>query len=55
LFRRFSLDVGTTAPELLAKTNLPSLEAYVKNTRRTRPGPGLDRPDNEQRLRRFLK
>jgi len=32
LFRRFSLDVGTTAPDLLAKTTLARLEAYAKNT-----------------------
>jgi alpha-L-fucosidase 2 len=30
LFRRFSLDVGTTAPELLAKTTEARLEAYTK-------------------------
>ncbi|HTL74588.1 MAG TPA: glycoside hydrolase N-terminal domain-containing protein [bacterium] len=29
LFRRFSLDVGTTAPDLLAKTTLARLEAYL--------------------------
>jgi alpha-L-fucosidase 2 len=32
LFRRFSLDVGTTAPDLLAKTTLARLEAYAKST-----------------------
>jgi alpha-L-fucosidase 2 len=32
LFRRFSIDVGTTAPDLLAKTTLARLEAYAKNT-----------------------
>ncbi|MCX6872440.1 MAG: glycoside hydrolase family 95 protein [Verrucomicrobia bacterium] len=32
LFRRFSLDLGTTAPDLLAKTTLARLEAYKKNT-----------------------
>lgn len=32
LFRRFSLDVGTTAPDLLAKTTPVRLEVYVKNT-----------------------
>jgi alpha-L-fucosidase 2 len=32
LFRRFSLDVGTTAPNLLAKTTLARLEAYAKGT-----------------------
>jgi alpha-L-fucosidase 2 len=32
LFRRFSLDVGTTAPDLLAKTTLARLQAYAKNT-----------------------
>jgi alpha-L-fucosidase 2 len=32
LFRRFSLDVGTTAPDLLARTTLARLEDYVKNT-----------------------
>ncbi|MEI7729144.1 MAG: glycoside hydrolase family 95 protein [Verrucomicrobiota bacterium] len=31
LFRRFSLDVGTTAPDLLTKTTLARLEDYVKN------------------------
>ncbi len=31
LFRRFSLDVGTTAPDLLAKTTLARLEDYAKN------------------------
>ena len=31
LFRRFSLDVGTTAPDLLAKTTLARLEEYAKN------------------------
>jgi len=30
LFRRFSLDVGTTEPDLLAKTTLARLEAYAK-------------------------
>ena len=30
LFRRFSIDVGNTAPELLAKTTLARLEAYNK-------------------------
>ncbi len=30
LFRRFSLDVGTTAPELLAKSTLSRLEDYTK-------------------------
>ena len=30
LFRRFSLDVGTTPPDLLAKTTLARLEAYTK-------------------------
>jgi alpha-L-fucosidase 2 len=29
LFRRFSLDVGNTAPDLLAKTTLARLEAYL--------------------------
>jgi len=29
LFRRFSLDVGTTAPDLLARTTLARLEAYA--------------------------
>ncbi|MBL8763629.1 MAG: glycoside hydrolase family 95 protein [Phycisphaerae bacterium] len=29
LFRRFSIDVGTTAPDLLAKTTLARLEAYA--------------------------
>ena len=33
LFRRFSLDVGTTAPDLLAKTTLARLEAYAKTRR----------------------
>ena len=32
LFRRFSLDVGATAPDLLAKTTLARLEEYAKNT-----------------------
>ncbi len=32
LFRRFSIDVGTTTPDLLAKTTLARLEAYAKNT-----------------------
>ena len=32
LFRRFSLDVGATAPDLLAKTTLARLEAYAKGT-----------------------
>ncbi len=32
LFRRFSLEVGTTAPDLLAKTTLARLEDYAKNT-----------------------
>ncbi|MEN9975476.1 MAG: hypothetical protein RLZZ282_1482, partial [Verrucomicrobiota bacterium] len=32
LFHRFSIDVGTTAPDLLAKTTLARLEAYEKNT-----------------------
>ncbi len=32
LFRRFSLDVGTTAPDLLAKTTLSRLEAYANST-----------------------
>jgi alpha-L-fucosidase 2 len=32
LFRRFSLDVGTTAPDLLAKTTLARLEEYAKST-----------------------
>ncbi|MCF7732061.1 MAG: glycoside hydrolase family 95 protein [Akkermansiaceae bacterium] len=31
LFRRFSLEVGTTAPELLAKTTLVRLEAYLND------------------------
>jgi alpha-L-fucosidase 2 len=31
LFRRFSLDVGSTAPDLLAKTTLERLEAYATN------------------------
>ena len=31
LFRRFSLDVGTTAPDLLAKTTLTRLEEYAQN------------------------
>jgi alpha-L-fucosidase 2 len=31
LFRRFSLDVGTTAPEQLQKTTLARLEDYAKN------------------------
>jgi alpha-L-fucosidase 2 len=31
LFRRFSLDVGTTAPDLLAKTTLARLEAYLNH------------------------
>ena len=31
LFHRFSLDVGTTAPDLLAKTTLARLEEYAKN------------------------
>jgi alpha-L-fucosidase 2 len=31
LFRRFSLDVGNTAPEQLAKTTLTRLEEYGKN------------------------
>lgn len=30
LFRRFSIDVGNTAPDLLAKTTLARLEAYNK-------------------------
>jgi alpha-L-fucosidase 2 len=30
LFRRFSLDLGTTAPDLLAKTTLARLEDYNK-------------------------
>ena len=32
LFRRFTLDVGATAPELLAKTTLARLEAYTKDS-----------------------
>ena len=32
LFRRFSLDVGTTAPDLLGMTTLARLESYAKNT-----------------------
>ena len=39
LFRRFSLDLGTTAPDLLAKTTLARLEAYQKNTT---PDPDLE-------------
>jgi alpha-L-fucosidase 2 len=39
LFRRFSLDLGSTAPELLAKTTLARLEAYKKNTS---PDPDLE-------------
>jgi len=39
LFRRFSLDLGTTAPDLLAKTTLARLEAYKKNTT---PDPDLE-------------
>jgi len=31
LFHRFSLDLGTTAPELLAKTTRERLEGYTKN------------------------
>ncbi len=31
LFRRFSLDVGTTAPDQLAKTTLARLEEYAQN------------------------
>jgi alpha-L-fucosidase 2 len=31
LFRRFSIDVGTTAPDLLAKTTLARLEDYTNN------------------------
>jgi len=31
LFRRFSLDVGTTAPELLTKPTLARLEAYLND------------------------
>jgi alpha-L-fucosidase 2 len=31
LFRRFSLDVGSTAPDLLAKTTLARLEAYTNH------------------------
>ena len=31
LFHRFSLDVGTTAPDLLAKTTLTRLEEYAQN------------------------
>lgn len=31
LFRRFSLDVGSTAPALLAKTTLARLEAYLNH------------------------
>ena len=31
LFRRFTLDVGTTAPDLLAKTTLARLEAYTND------------------------
>lgn len=31
LFRRFTLDVGTTVPDLLAKTTEARLEAYAKN------------------------
>ncbi len=32
LFRRFCLDVGTTAPDLLAKTTLARLESYADGT-----------------------
>ena len=32
LYRRFSIDVGTTAPEVLAMTTPARLEAYAKNT-----------------------
>ena len=32
LFKRFSLDLGTTRPELLAKTTLARLEDYAKGT-----------------------
>lgn len=39
LFRRFSLDVGTTAPELAAKTTLARLDAYAT---RTTPDPELE-------------
>jgi alpha-L-fucosidase 2 len=39
LFRRVSLDLGTTAPDLLAKTTLTRLEAYKKNTT---PDPDLE-------------
>jgi alpha-L-fucosidase 2 len=31
LFRRFTLDVGTTAPDLRARTTLARLESYAKN------------------------
>lgn len=31
LFRRFSLDLGSTAPELLAQTTLARLEAYARD------------------------
>ena len=31
LFRRFSLDLGKTAPELLAKSTLERLEAYTQD------------------------
>ncbi len=86
LFRRFALDVGTTAPDLLAQTTLARLESYAK---RAAPDPNLEallcqfgrylliscsrpgslpanlqgvwndsnepaRPDDEQRLRRFV-
>ena len=39
LFGRFSLDVGDTAPDLLAKTTLARLETYAKNTT---PDPNLE-------------
>jgi alpha-L-fucosidase 2 len=39
LFHRFSIDVGTTAPDLLARTTLARLEAYAKNTT---PDPNLE-------------
>ncbi|MEK6702302.1 MAG: glycoside hydrolase family 95 protein [Planctomycetota bacterium] len=39
LFRRLSLNMGTTAPELLAKTTLARLESYAKHTT---PDPSLE-------------
>ncbi len=39
LFRRFALDVGTTAPDLLAQTTLARLESYAK---RAAPDPNLE-------------